>query len=66
MTRVLDILFKKNWIWDTGRKYGMEINIYKSQVSRNNESLQIKVSNRQLKEVDNFKYFERVLTRDEN
>jgi len=38
---------------DTGRKYSMEINIDKSQVmrvSRSNESLQIKVNNRELKE----------------
>ena len=44
---------------DTGRKYGMEINIDKSQVmrvSRSNESLQIKVNNRKPKEVDHFKY----------
>jgi hypothetical protein len=37
----------------------MEINIDKSQVmrvSRSNESLQIKVNNRELKEVDHFKY----------
>ena len=37
----------------------MEINIDKSQVmrvSRSNESLQIKVNNRELKEVDDFKY----------
>ena len=37
---------------DTGRKYSMEINIDKSQVmrvSRSNESLQIKVNNRELK-----------------
>ena len=50
----------------TGRKYGMEINIDKSQVmrvSRSNESLQIKVNN-ELKEVDHFKYLGSVLTRD--
>ena len=38
-----------NRLVDTGRKYGMEINIDKSQVmriSRSNESLQIKVNNR--------------------
>ena len=38
---------------DTGRKYDMEINIDKSQVmriSRSNESLQIKVNNRELKQ----------------
>jgi hypothetical protein len=41
-----------NRLIDTGRKYGMEINIDKSQVmrvSRGNESLQIKVNNRELK-----------------
>ena len=56
-----------NRLVDTGRKYGMEINIDKSQimrVSRNNESLQIKVGNRELKEVSHFKYLESVLTRD--
>ena len=40
---------------DTGRKYAMEINIDKYQVmrvSRSNESLQSKVNNRELKEVD--------------
>ena len=38
---------------DTGGKYGMEINIDKSQVmrvSRSNESLHIKVGNRELKQ----------------
>ena len=43
-----------NRLVETGRKYGMEINIDKSQimrVSRSNESLQIKVNNRELKEV---------------
>ena len=42
----------------------MEIN--KSQVmrvSRSNESLQIKVNNRELQEVDHFKYLGSVLTR---
>jgi hypothetical protein len=37
---------------NTGRRYGMEINIDKSQVmrvSRSNEPLQIKVNNRELK-----------------
>ena len=51
----------------TGRKYGMEINIDKSQVLRvswSNESLQIKVNNRELKEVDHFKYLGSVLTGD--
>ena len=41
-----------------GRKYGMEINIDKSQVmraSRSNKKLQIKINNRELKEVDHFK-----------
>jgi len=39
---------------DNGRKYGKEINIDKSQVmrvSRSNESLQIKVGKRELKEI---------------
>ena len=52
-----------NRLVDTGRKYGMEINIDKSQVmrvSRSNESLQIKVNNRELKEVD-FKYLGNVI-----
>ena len=47
-----------NRLIDTGRKYGMEINIDKSQVmrvSRGNESLQIKVNNRELQEVDHYK-----------
>jgi hypothetical protein len=38
-----------NRLVDTGRKYGMEINIDKSQVTRvfrSNESLQIQVNNR--------------------
>ena len=51
---------------DTGRKNGMEINIDKSQVmrvSRSDESLQIKVNNRELKEV-HFKYLRNVLTTD--
>ena len=46
-----------NRLVDTGRKYGIEIKIDKSQVmrvSRSNESLQIKVGNRKLKEVDHF------------
>ena len=37
-----------NRLNDTGKKYGMEINIHKSQimrVSRSNESLQIRVNN---------------------
>ena len=48
---------------DTGRKYGMEINIDISQVmrvSRSHESLKIKVNNRELKEV---KFLVSVLTR---
>ena len=56
-----------NRLVDTGRKYGMEINIDKSHVMRvsgSNESLKIKVNNRELKEVDHFKYFKSVLTRD--
>ena len=56
-----------NRLVDTGRKYGMEINIDKSKVmrvSRSNELLQIKVNNRELKEVDHFKYLGSVLTRD--
>ena len=43
------------------------MNIDKSQVmrvSRNNESLHIKVDSRELKEVDHFKYLGSVLTRD--
>ena len=46
-----------NRLDDTGRKYGMEINIDKSQimrVSRSNKSMQIKVNNRELKEVGSF------------
>ena len=45
----------------------MEINIDKSQVMRmprSNEPLQIKVGNRELKEVYHFKYLGSVLTRD--
>ena len=45
----------------------MEINIDKSQVMRvswSNESLQIKVNNREQKEVDHFIHFGSVLTRD--
>ena len=52
---------------DNGRKYCKEINIDKSQVmrvSRSNVSLQIKVNNRELKEVNHFKYLGSVLTRD--
>ena len=56
-----------NRLVDTGRKYGMEINIDKSQVmrvSRGNVSLQIKVNNWELKEVDHFKYFGSVIIRE--
>ena len=52
---------------DTGRKYGMEINIDQSEVvivSRNIELLHNKLNNRELKEVDYFKYLGSVLTRD--
>ena len=48
-----------NRLIDTGRKYGMEIKIDKTEimrVSRSKESLWIKVGNRELKEVDHFKY----------
>ena len=43
-----------NRLVDTKRKYGMEINIDKSQimrVSRSNESLRIKTGNRELKKL---------------
>ena len=43
-----------NILIDTGRKYGMEINIDKSQViikSRRNESLWVKVGNREHKKL---------------
>ena len=56
-----------NRLVDTGRNYDTEINIDKSQVmrvSRRNESLRIKVGNRELKEVDPFKHLGTVLTRD--
>ena len=56
-----------NRLVDTGRKYGMEINIDKSQVmrvSRRNESLQIKVNTGELKEVVHSKYLGSVLTID--
>jgi hypothetical protein len=56
-----------NRLVDTRIKYGMEINIDKSQVvrvSRSNQSLQIKVNIKKLKEVDHFKYLGGVLTRD--
>ena len=48
-----------NRLVNTGRKYSMEINIDKSQVMRismSNESSEIKVNNRELKEVDRFEY----------
>ena len=48
-----------NGLVDTGRKYGMEIDIDKSQVlrvCRSDESLQIKVNNSELKQADHFKY----------
>jgi hypothetical protein len=56
-----------NRLVDTGRKYGLEISIDKShimRVSRSNELLQIKVNNRELKEVDHLKYLGSLLTRD--
>ena len=62
-----DLLDMVNRLVDTGRKYGIEIIIDKSQVmrvSRSNESLQIKVNNRELKKVHYFKYLGSVLTRD--
>ena len=46
-------------VWKNITLDKLEINIVKSQVmrvSRSNESLQIKVNNRELKEIDNFKY----------
>ena len=51
-----------NSLADTGRKYGMEINIDKSQVRicRGNESLWIKIGNREQKEVHHFKYVKSV------
>ena len=55
-----------NRLSDNGRKYGMEIDIDRSQVmrvSRSNESLQIKVGNRELKEVDHFIYLGSLLMR---
>ena len=44
-----------------GSKYGLEINIDKSQVMNHSRS---KVNNKELKEVDHFKCFGNVLTRD--
>ena len=47
-----------NRLDDPGKKYGIEINTDKSQVmrvSRSNESLQIKLSNKDPKEVDHSK-----------
>ena len=44
----------------------MEVYVDKSQVMRacrSNESLRVKVNNRELKEVDHFKYFGSVITR---
>ena len=46
----------------------MKINIDNSQVmrvSRSNESLQIKISNREVNDVDHFKYLVSVLKRDD-
>ena len=50
----------------TGREYGMAINIGRllMGVSRSKESLQIKVGNGELKEVNHFKYLGSLLTRD--
>ena len=56
-----------NRLVDNESKNGMEINIDESQVmrvSRSNGPFQIKVNNRELKEVDHFKYLGSVLTRD--
>ena len=44
-----------NRLVDTGKEYSMEINIDKS--------LHVKINNRELKEVDHFKYLGGVLTR---
>ena len=58
-----------NSLVDTGMKYDIEINIEKPQVrrvSRSNELLKFKVINRELKEVDDFKYLGSVLIRDDN
>ena len=52
---------------DTGRKYDTEINIKKSRVmrvSRSNETLQIKVCNREIKEANHFRYLGSVLRDD--
>ena len=46
---------------DTGRKYSMEIKSQVMRVSRSNASLQIKVSNSELKDFDHFKYLGSVL-----
>ena len=65
-TKTQELQNMVNRLVDTGRKYGMEINIDKSQVmrvSRSNESLQIKVSNSELNEIDCFKNLRSVLTR---
>ena len=76
MRRSLDAIMTKtqrelqdivNRLIDIEMKYGMEINIDKSQVMRiswSNESQQIKVNNRELKEFYHFKYLGSVLTRD--
>ena len=55
-----------NRLVNTGKNYGMEMNTDTSQimrVSRNKESLRIKVGNRELREVDHFKYLGSALTR---
>jgi hypothetical protein len=56
-----------NRLVNTGMKYGMEIDIEKSQVmrvSKFNQLFWITVGNRTLKEVVHFKYLGNVLTRD--
>jgi Reverse transcriptase (RNA-dependent DNA polymerase). len=55
-----ELQVKVNRLVDTRRKYGMKININKSQVMR----VSSKVGNRELKEHDHFKYLESMLTRD--
>ena len=53
-------------LFDTGRKYGMEIDIDKPQVARvstRNKSLRVKVGLRELKEFDQFKYFGNVFNK---
>ena len=57
---------KEKWTWALA-EWHIEFHINKSQVkrvSRRNESFQIKVDDRELKEVDHFKYLGSVLTRD--